>query len=357
MADPLSVISGLIAIIDRSYTIYRYTNQLASRQQHELLTRTYGAFYASVVASLSHETASRYESIHHYILWGSKEEVMSFRQAITNECNMTAVAGAIIAQVAITALSLPFLSNTHWTARACFFIAVTSGCLTVYYACVLQRNVGKLYSAEQIKEWLMVPVPKTDTETGARAVQNGSLAAVFILSAPFAMVKVSIFSFLIGLAIYQGFVFTKNLDNATAPGDSRDSFIALMVGTGLCGVFFLWTFSLKDIESTIRSRSSRLNESSPHNVFDAVPENPEAEEEASPKKPSGTTLQLSSTIHLQKIGHEREPANEPQRVKNPQTQALASLLQAAAQAHAQCAEADRLVAAAFSNSSTAWHAD
>lgn len=71
----------------------------------------------------------------------------------------------------------------------------------MYYACVLQRIVGKLYNAEQIKEWLMVPGPETGTEEGTRGVQDGSLAAIFILSAPFAMVKVSIFSFLVGLAI------------------------------------------------------------------------------------------------------------------------------------------------------------
>ena len=189
----------------------------------------------------------------------------------------------------------------------------------MYYACVLQRIVGKLYNAKQIKEWLMVPGPETDTEEGTRGVQDGSLAAIFILSAPFAMVKVSIFSFLVGLAIHQGFIFTKNLDNNTAPGDSRDSFIALMVGTGLCTVFFLMTFSAKDIESTIRSRFSRLNESSPHNMFNAVPENLEAEGQASLEKPSRTTLLLSSTIHQQKTVHECEPANEQQGVKSPQT--------------------------------------
>ena len=212
----------------------------------------------------------------------------------------------------------------------------------MYYACVLQRIVGKLYNAEQIKEWLMVPGPETGTEEGTRGVQGGSLAAIFILSAPFAMVKVCIFSFLIGLAIYQGFIFTKNLDNNTAPGDSRDSFIALVVGTGLCTGFFLMTFSAKDIESTLRSRFSRLNGSSPHT-------------EAS-LEPSGTTPQLFSTTYQQEIVHEREPANEQQRVKSPQAQALASLLEAAAQAHAQCAEADRHVAAAFASSSTEWHA-
>lgn len=101
MSDPLSVTASLLALFDASFTIYRKTRQLASHQQHKLLARNYGAFYASVVAWLSPETARQYESIHYYILRGSKEEAMSFRQAITNECNMTAVAVSLAPQAAI----------------------------------------------------------------------------------------------------------------------------------------------------------------------------------------------------------------------------------------------------------------
>lgn len=191
----------------------------------------------------------------------------------------------------------------------------------------------------------MVPGPETGTEEGTRGV---SLAAIYILSAPFATVEVSIFAFLVGLAIYQGFIFTKNLDDNTAPGDSRNSFIVLMLGTGLCALFFSTTFSAKDLESTMRSQFSRLNEISPHNITDAVTENVEAIGVPSRDKPSGTTAQLS---YRQETAHEREPAHDQQRVKSPQGQALASLLETAAQAHVQCAEADRRVAVAFFDSS------
>ena len=200
----------------------------------------------------------------------------------------------------------------------------------------------------------MMPGPETSTEEGISGGQGGSLAAIFILYAPFAMVKVSIFSFVIGLAIYQGLTFTKNLDNNAAPGDSRDSFIALMVGTGLCFEFFMLTFSAKDIESTIRSRPFRLNESSPHVTFDAVPGNLERED-ASLERTLRTTPQLSPTTYQEETVHEREPAIELQSLNNPQTQVLASLLKVAARAHEQCAEADRRVAAALSNSSTQLH--
>ena len=92
MADPFSVTASVIALLDRSFTIYRAALQLANDRQHELLARNYGAFCASMVAWLSPETPRQYESIHNHILRGSKDGAMSFRQAITNECNITAVA-------------------------------------------------------------------------------------------------------------------------------------------------------------------------------------------------------------------------------------------------------------------------
>ncbi|KAL8847775.1 MAG: hypothetical protein Q9221_007195, partial [Calogaya cf. arnoldii] len=330
--DPLGITARLMSNF-QIYTGYSKTLQLAGRQQTELIARAYGPFLASVIAwYLPPETARRYESIHYDVLRGSKEEAMNFRQSVTDEYNMTAVAGAIIAQVAITALSLPFLSNTHWTSRACFLIAVTSGCLSVFYACVLQRIVGKLYNAEQVKGWLILPGPETGTEEGSRGVENTSLAAILILSAPSNMVKVAIFAFLVGLAIYQDFIFTKNLDENTAPGDSRNSFIALMVGTGLCILGLSTTFSAKDIESTMRSQFSRLNERSPRNVTGATSESLEPTGMSWRDKPSGTTGQFP---YLQETAHEREPAHDQQRVQSPRGQALASLLENAAQAHAQ----------------------
>ena len=236
--------------------------------------------------------------------------------------------------MSITALSLPFLSNTHWTARACFLLATTSGCLSVYYACKLQRIVGELYDADQIREWLMVPDREESFGDGSQIVQAGSLAAVFILSAPFVMVEVSIFSFLLGLAIYQGFVFTKNLDNDTSPSDSRNNFVALMVGTGLFLVYFVVTFSLKEIASTIRSVSSRETASDP------TPQDSKVEGNLSRRTDPADML------------HDRKQSGEQQETNSPQTYNLAALLEAAAQAHAQCAEADRRVATALSASAT-----
>lgn len=220
--------------------------------------------------------------------------------------------GAIISQVAITGLSLPSLSSTHWLARAFLLLAVISGCLSVYYACVLQRIVGKLYRPSHIRDWLRLPPPsgnKTADLLGA------SLMAVFIISAPFTMVKVSIFSFLIGLTIYQGYTWTRALDSGAGIGASRDVFITLVVGLGFCIIFFIIAFAAKDIETLMRTGRMQLDE------------------EVAP--PSRTLTQVTQGSSAQPHPNGDRPASPP---------TLAAALDAAAKAHAECAAADRCVA-------------
>lgn len=94
MADPSGITARLLSILRASYSYNSYNEilQLASRQQLELIARNYGPFLSTTVATHLPETARQYESIHYDILRGSKEEAMSFRQAVTDECSMTAVA-------------------------------------------------------------------------------------------------------------------------------------------------------------------------------------------------------------------------------------------------------------------------
>ena len=144
--------------------------------------------------------------------------------------------------------------------------------------------------------------------------------AVLIISAPFTMVKVSIFSFLIGLTIYQGCTWTRALDSSAGIGASRDIFITLVVGLGFCIIFFIIAFAAKDIETLMRTGRTRLDE----------------EEEVE-------GLRLNGNTPLQLIqGPSSQPLQNGDRHISRRT--LAAALDAAAKAHAECAEADRLVA-------------
>ena len=202
------------------------------------------------------------------------------------------------------------MSSTHWVARAFLLFAVASGCLAVYYCCVLQRTIGKLYSAQMIRDWLSLPPGKGQ---GDRSTPGASLAAILITSAPFNMMKASIFAFLLGLAIYQGFTWTRALDTSAGPGNSRDVFITFVIGTGACVLFYLLTFSLKTLEDLLRIGRSRRN---------------------------GTTR-----IPLSGMGHQVDEVV----VRG----SLSAALEAAALAHIRCAEADQRVALEYSRASDA----
>ncbi len=157
--------------------------------------------------------------------------------------------GAIIAQVALTALSLPNLSLAHWTARAFLLFATVAGCLSVYYACRLQRTVGKLYRPEMVRDWLTVGSRWKISEIAED--RKAALSAVFLLSAPYTMMSYSILAFITGLAIYQGFVWMRDLDPAAGATNSRNIFIAYIVSTGFCQIFFLSVGGMKHIEGWV----------------------------------------------------------------------------------------------------------
>lgn len=57
---------------------------------------------------------------------------------------------AIVAQIAITGLSLNFLSQTHWVARTCFVLSLTFALMAVYYSTTQQRTLGRLLKAKGV---------------------------------------------------------------------------------------------------------------------------------------------------------------------------------------------------------------
>ena len=176
---------------------------------------------------------------------------------------------------------------------------------------------------------MRLPPPLGDDATDAL---RASLMAVLIVSAPFTMVKISIFSFLIGLVIYQGCTWTRALDSDAGIGASRNVFITLVVGVGFCMIFFIITFAAKDIETLMRTGTTKLDE----------------EEEVRGVRADGGT-----PFHTT-----QGPSSQPQhnRASSVSSRALANALNAAAKAHAECAAADRRVAELLRSTATT-HAD
>jgi hypothetical protein len=88
---------------------------------------------------------------------GGLDQAMAFKDTYTPTFNMVGVAGAILAQIALTALALPNLDDTHWTARASFVMGLVAGSLAVSCSCVLQSKMSSLHNAHAVRNWLTRP--------------------------------------------------------------------------------------------------------------------------------------------------------------------------------------------------------
>jgi hypothetical protein len=148
------------------------------------------------------------------------------------------------------------LSETHWIARGLFILSLVFSFMSVYYAAIVQRKVGELYDPSQIRDWLSANKTRGNDVVGREPL--ASLAAVFILSAPFFMAACAIAFFLTGLYVYLAFVWLRMLDTDAGRNDSRNVFIMALVGL-VCWFFFEVAFQVKNIETfVLRSQRNEI---------------------------------------------------------------------------------------------------
>lgn len=78
--------------------------------------------------------------------------------------------------------------------------------------------------------------------------RSASLWSAFLLQVPFTYMKLSLGSFVIGLSVYLGFVWTRNLDQDAGKTDSRNIFIVLLVVVVACIYFYVAPALYKSLE-------------------------------------------------------------------------------------------------------------
>ena len=91
MADPPGIPAGVITLIEVSIEAFRFLADIIPNQ-YSSLKRSYGRTTALLVTAFLRDTATQYERVQSVILPGEHDDVLAFRQAVTDECNMTAVA-------------------------------------------------------------------------------------------------------------------------------------------------------------------------------------------------------------------------------------------------------------------------
>jgi hypothetical protein len=321
-SSTISVIVAALQILKVGWSVIGSFNQIDKYldREPESVTESHirtkhGAYVLNAVRFLMPSVSSQLKHIDQYVLHGEDDILLEFRKSYINDCNMTSVAvslsnflflsrissnvikGAIVTQVAITALSLPYLSQSHWVARACFVISLISGTLSVFFAVLLQRIIGSLYEVRTLRAWLSSLDTYPDIE-GLRALKNilqlssthlpsdtgqgdveaarslqeifakfdlqqhrigvVSLFSALILETPRSMINISLGSFLTGLAIYFGFLWTRDLDANAGPGDSRNVFIIFIVTVLCCIGMYSVPRGIKSNDEYVASVYSRI---------------------------------------------------------------------------------------------------
>ncbi|THW45164.1 hypothetical protein D6D21_04542 [Aureobasidium pullulans] len=97
---------------------------------------------------------------------------MVMKKALAEDCTMLAVAAAIVAQIAITALSLGYSDTIHWTANAAFVVSLVTASLSVFYACLLQQHISGLFTPDDVKSWLSKPASPAELRLLEKATSS-----------------------------------------------------------------------------------------------------------------------------------------------------------------------------------------
>ena len=151
---------------------------------------------------------------------------------------------------------------------------------------LLQRTVGGLYTVTDIKDWLSTRDDYPDVQTirgllldfeqyrelsskasGLDAVTilsqlrsaqksfhkitagvRGSFSSAQMLQTPSYLINISLGLFVTGLAVYLGFLWTRDLDTNAGPNDSRNVFIIFLVFVVFCISSYSTPRGLKDQE-------------------------------------------------------------------------------------------------------------
>lgn len=283
------------------------------------LIRIYGPFFGPLVGLFGSRRTWRAEA--QVIGVMDDEQALGFRDAVQGQCTMISVTvslitlshlkfscslnqAALLAQLAVTILSLQGLNQIHWIARAFLTICCISALGAVHYAVTQYITMGHLLTARQIRQWIRGGTGYTDIrislpEAARQRLNDGpvfdlrenynilsqgimmrqpcepcdleqevfdieiasrrhfvktlcftpAFTAVLTMSAPLVLLWVSIISLIIALGVYFGFIWTRNDVSLNAgSNDDRNVFIAYIVSLGICMIVYSCSQLIQDDE-------------------------------------------------------------------------------------------------------------
>ncbi|XP_014555841.1 hypothetical protein COCVIDRAFT_16657 [Bipolaris victoriae FI3] len=296
-------------------------------------------------------------------------DAMNFRKSAQKECSIIAVASTILAQIAITALSLENLDRTPWVARGLFVFSLVSSIIAVYYATRQYCHLGRFLYAKDVRAWIRghsilnedlyprmaMAVAHLNSDSAFRVVGADlpSVASVLTIAAPTMLLNSSLNAFLVGLGIYLGFVWTWDLNKIAGASSSRAVFITFMVSLVVC----YWIYAISNVivaDQSYVSEAELLGEKDPLRSFFGIREKDEesargggkpsiAQHISSQEVPSDNTGRAStSAAPLGESSQEQTDASNGTEGVSVQRE-LARVLQEAARLRKESAKVDERV--------------
>ena len=145
----------------------------------------------------------------------------------------------MLAQAAISTLSIPGLEEANFVARGAFTLCLVISLLAAFFTCVQHRELLFVRDAEEFRIWLS-DGKQYKNETG-RTVLQSSMNAHQLLNAPYELVGIAITCYIVGLGVYLGSAYTRNIGISVTNGESVGNMgvlVAFIVGTTFCCAMF-----------------------------------------------------------------------------------------------------------------------
>ncbi|KAL2859353.1 hypothetical protein BJX68DRAFT_261791 [Aspergillus pseudodeflectus] len=135
---------------------------------------------------------------------------------------VTCIQAAIIAQIAITMISLPNFDSVHWAATAVAYSSLICGILTTFLAFIVQQILSDLHNPEEVRSWLTTTQRSHSLrqifDTRSRSINATekkipSLRSAVLLTTPGKLLRLSILTAFAALGIYLRCVWDAELGN------------------------------------------------------------------------------------------------------------------------------------------------
>ncbi|KAL4916477.1 hypothetical protein BDW62DRAFT_186065 [Aspergillus aurantiobrunneus] len=266
------------------------------RSRYSRLRRKFGILQALLLVTILPDATHIVDRVERHVLGAETQDVMALRKSTSEDCTMLAVAAAIVAQIAITALGLEGLDQVHWTANAAFVLSLTAGGLSVFYACLVQQRMSSLFTADDVRDFFSKAsspeqlryledrldrlVSEIRGRPGDRAAdghprikevksmiaefrrenrwKSASFHSILMVKAPTLLLKYALASFVIGLGIYFGSLAFSEVDTPTPRRSHRAIFIVYIVASFLGLLIYYVPATLKELELSPARRYAQM---------------------------------------------------------------------------------------------------